>query len=63
MALGRPEEYLSRITEVAREVVKGNALTEKAQAAMARDRSNALNKSFSGRSKSPQNPNWCEIDG
>ena len=37
VALGRPEGYLSRITEVAREVAKGNALSEKAIAAMQRD--------------------------
>ncbi|MGG6242814.1 strawberry notch C-terminal domain-containing protein [Nodosilinea sp. AN01ver1] len=37
VALGRPERYLSRITEVAREVVKGNTLSDKAQQTMARD--------------------------
>jgi hypothetical protein len=37
VALGRPEGYLSRITEVAREVAKGNPLSEKATAAMQRD--------------------------
>ncbi|PSR19301.1 hypothetical protein C8255_02775 [filamentous cyanobacterium CCP3] len=37
VALGRPEGYLSRITEVAREVAKGNPLSEKAKAAMQRD--------------------------
>jgi DNA primase len=40
VSLGRPEGYLSRITEVAREVVKGNALSDKARAAMARDLGN-----------------------
>jgi predicted RNA methylase len=37
VALGRPEGYLSRITEVAREVAKGQPLSEKAIAAMQRD--------------------------
>ena len=37
VALGRPEGYLSRITEVAREVVNGNPLSEKARVAMQRD--------------------------
>ena len=37
VALGRPEGYLSRITEVAREVAKGQSLSEKAIAAMQRD--------------------------
>ena len=37
VALGRPEGYLSRITEVAREVAKGQLLSEKAIAAMQRD--------------------------
>ncbi|PSN09181.1 hypothetical protein C7293_29840, partial [filamentous cyanobacterium CCT1] len=37
VALGRPGGYLSRITEVAREVAKGNLLSEKAKAAMQRD--------------------------
>jgi DNA primase len=35
--LGRPEAYLNRITEVAKESVKGTPLSEKAAAAMARD--------------------------
>jgi hypothetical protein len=35
--LGRPEAYLNRITEVAKESVKGVPLSEKAAAAMARD--------------------------
>jgi hypothetical protein len=44
--LKRPEGYLGRITEVAREVVmKGNELSEKAKAAMQRD----LNDSLLGR--------------
>ncbi|NMF84171.1 strawberry notch C-terminal domain-containing protein [Nodosilinea sp. P-1105] len=37
VALGRPEGYLSRITEVARDVAKGQPLSEKAIAAMQRD--------------------------
>ncbi|MBE9138840.1 toprim domain-containing protein, partial [Nodosilinea sp. LEGE 07088] len=37
VALGRPEGYLSRITEVAREVAKGNPLSGQAIAAMQRD--------------------------
>jgi len=37
VALGRPEGYLSRITEVAREVAKGNPLSEKARVAMQQD--------------------------
>jgi hypothetical protein len=37
VALARPEGYLSRITEVARDVVKGNQLSEKAKVAMFRD--------------------------
>jgi predicted RNA methylase len=36
-SLGRPEGYLSRITEVAREVAKGKSLSEQAIAAMQRD--------------------------
>ena len=43
VALGRLEVYLSRITEVAREVAKGNALSEKAIAAMQRDFNSVLN--------------------
>jgi DNA primase len=35
--LGRPEAYLARITEVAKESVKGTPLSEKAAAALARD--------------------------
>jgi len=35
--LGRPEAYLNRITEVAKESVKGTHLSEKAAVAMARD--------------------------
>ncbi len=37
VALGRPEGYLSRITEVARDVAKGKSLSEQAIAAMQRD--------------------------
>ncbi|MBD2114974.1 MULTISPECIES: strawberry notch C-terminal domain-containing protein [Cyanophyceae] len=37
VVLRRPEGYLSRITEVARDVAKGNPLSEKAKAAMHRD--------------------------
>lgn len=36
-AIGRPEAYLTRITEVARESVKGACLSENAAVAMARD--------------------------
>jgi hypothetical protein len=36
-SLGRAEGYLSRITEVAREIAKGNPLSEKARGAMQRD--------------------------
>ena len=36
-ALGRPERYLRRIAEVVREVVDGNALSDRAKAAMLRD--------------------------
>ena len=35
--LGRSEKYLTRITEVATDVVKGKALSEKAQVAMQKD--------------------------
>jgi hypothetical protein len=35
--LGRPEAYLNRITEVAKESAKGVSLSEKAAAAMTRD--------------------------
>ncbi|NEZ65263.1 hypothetical protein D0962_21210 [Leptolyngbyaceae cyanobacterium CCMR0082] len=35
--LGRSEKYLTRIAEVATDVVKGKALSEKAQAAMQKD--------------------------
>ncbi|MEO0434604.1 MAG: toprim domain-containing protein [Cyanobacteria bacterium J06656_5] len=35
--LGRSEKYLTRITEIATDVVKGKALSEKAQAAMQKD--------------------------
>ncbi|WP_250565049.1 toprim domain-containing protein, partial [Adonisia turfae] len=35
--LGRSEKYLTRITEVATDVVRGKALSEKAQAAMQKD--------------------------
>ena len=35
--LGRPAAYLNRITEVAKESVKGTPLSEKAATAMARD--------------------------
>jgi DNA primase len=37
--LGRPEAYLARITEVAKETVKGVTLSEKATVAMTRDMS------------------------
>ncbi|MFQ4138138.1 strawberry notch C-terminal domain-containing protein [Nodosilinea sp. PGN35] len=37
VALGRSEGYLSRITEVAREVVKGNGLSSNAKDAMTKD--------------------------
>jgi hypothetical protein len=43
VALGRPEGYLSRITEVAREVAKGKALSEKAKTARQRDFESSLN--------------------
>jgi DNA primase len=36
-ALGRPEAYLARITEVAKESAKGASLSEKAASAMTRD--------------------------
>jgi DNA primase len=36
-ALGRPEGYLNRITEVAREIVKGTELSEKAKLVMQQD--------------------------
>jgi len=48
-ALGRAEGYLSRITEVAREFMKGHRLSHKAHAAMSRDLaicSNELGKTF-----------------
>jgi hypothetical protein len=41
--LSRSEGYLSRITKVAREVAKGNALSDKAKAAMQRDLSSQTN--------------------
>ncbi|MBE9141425.1 hypothetical protein IQ254_30250, partial [Nodosilinea sp. LEGE 07088] len=50
-ALGRPEGYLSRITEVAREIAKGNPLSEKARVVMQRDfesSTNLLNKREDG---------------
>ena len=37
VTLGRSEGYLSRITEVARELMKGNGLSDKAKEAMNRD--------------------------
>ena len=46
-SLGRPEGYLSRIAEVAREVAKGNPLSEKARVAIQRNfefSTNLINK-------------------
>ncbi|WP_052050817.1 strawberry notch C-terminal domain-containing protein [Leptolyngbya sp. KIOST-1] len=60
--LGRPEGYSSRITEVAREVVKGQTLSEKAQAAMARDVSEASNSLVSARSQGSKKSTRCELD-
>ena len=42
VALGRPEGYLSRITEVAREFIKGTPLSENAKAALSRDCDSSL---------------------
>jgi hypothetical protein len=36
-ALGRPEAYLNRITEVAKDVVLGEPLSKKAETAMTQD--------------------------
>jgi DNA primase len=61
-AMGRSEGYLSRITEVAREVAKRQALSEKAQAAMARDVSDASNRTVPARSQDSQKSTRCELD-
>jgi hypothetical protein len=51
VALGKSEGYLSRITEVAREVVKGEGLSENARVAMQQDCDNA------SKERSPQDKN------
>jgi hypothetical protein len=54
VALGRSDKYLSRITEVARAVVKGEALSEAAKTAMQKDLAIAQQRSSSG--KKSHNP-------
>jgi len=63
-SLGRAEGYLSRITEVAREVAKGNPLSEKARGAMQRDfelSANLINKQDVS-TTTPRESNYLEMD-